>query len=181
MKAKLFLVLSIVVMTTMGFECINDPILVTVNADPISGCVTINPGSGTFNSSTGPINIKSLIPSDYQNKFKKLRVYDVEIKVEHPHPNGTVNGSVFVRFDTQPEIQVLNYNVDYEDLSGGISLRNSGGKITYNAAGFASIVAALSGSTLPTSAVIRATGTGPTITQNLVLCTKMFLQVDAQN
>jgi hypothetical protein len=182
MKAKLFLVLSIVVMTTMGFECINDPITVTVNADLLTGCFKINPGNGSFNDSTTTINIGNLIPSDYRDKLKKIRIYDIRIRVSEPHPNGIVTGSAYYRFIGEPSRRLCGFSGQYEAFSQGVSVLNSGGLITPDPAGFPLLVQKLQNAStiLTQSVVLRGQGTGPVVTQQLTLCVDIYLQVEGE-
>ncbi len=181
MKTKLLLlVLVVVVMTTTGFDCLYDPITVSVDADPISGCATINTGNGSFNSSTGQISVKGLIPSDFRENFQALRIYDVRVSVTHPHPEGIVSGDVYVRFDSQPETRLLRFSGQYETFSAGVSLRNSGGLITYNPVALSSLLSGLTSfNSLPNVAVLRAQGAGPAVTANFNVCMDVFLQVDS--
>lgn len=182
MKAKFFLALIIVAMTTMGFECINDPIIVSVNADLLTGCFKINPGNGSFNDSTSTINIGNLIPSDYRNKLKKLRIYDIRIRVTQPHPNGRVSGSAFYRFVGEPSRRLCGFSGEYETFARGVSILNSGGLITPDASGFPLLVQRLQNvnTILTQSVVLRGQGTGPAVTQPLTLCLDIYLQLDGE-
>lgn len=180
MKTKVILACLVVLLTTTGFECINDPLIVSINADPISGCVAINTGSGSFNSSVTFANLRSIIPSDFADSFTGLRIYDVRVSVTHPHPSGVVSGSVWITLSGGSEQKLLDFSGEYETFSQGVSLVNSGGLITYNKTVLLTLFSNITSvNAIPASAVIRAAGTGPAVTQSFNLCVDVYVQVDA--
>jgi len=180
MKARLFLGAMLVMLMTTGSDCINDPLIVALNVDPITGCFRVNAGNGQFNDQTAPIIIKGLIPSDFSDKLREVRLYDIRIRVTGPYPTGVVNGACYFRFDNQPEQLLMTFSGAYSSYANGVSLLNAGGLATYNPTGLQAFVAALSNvNNLPTQIVLRGQGSGPAVTQNFNLCVDIFIQADA--
>lgn len=178
MKAKLLLSILLVFLTTVGADCINDPIVVAVTIDPIEGCYNVTPGNGSF-SGTTTVTLKNLIPSDFRDKLKGFRVYDVTVKVEGPYPSGNVSGNGYVRFDSGQELHVLSFSGQYSAFANGVSLLNSGGLIS-KGTGFASFLSQISNlNNLPTQATLRGQGSGAAPTQTFSLCIIISLQADA--
>lgn len=178
MKSKLVLFLLLVFLTTVGADCVNDPIVVALAVDPIKGCYPVNTGNGSF-SGTTTVTLKDLIPSDFRDKLKGIRVYDVSVKVEGPYPSGNVSGNGYVRFDSGPELHVLSFSGQYSAFANGVSLLNSGGLIT-PASGFRQFLSQISDlNNLPTQATLRGQGSGPAATQSFSVCIIISLQADA--
>lgn len=182
MKTRLVLALTVVGLMTTGFDCLNDPIIVSVFADSITGTIVINSSSnGQYNQSVTVNNIQDLIPSDYRDAFQGLRVYDIRISVEHPHPDGAVSGGVYIQLGSGAEQSVLTFtNIQYEEISKGVTLSSPG--MSANRAVLNSLFAGITGvSTLPSTARIRAQVTsGPAFSQPLKLTVQVFLQLDAE-
>src|SRR6059036_2458765 len=97
MKTKLLLVAFCVALTTMGFECINDPIIVSINLDTISGCWRVNTGNGSFNDTTDTYFISDYINPSYKDKITALRIYDIIVRVTGPYPTGVATGDGYFR------------------------------------------------------------------------------------
>ena len=179
MKTKLVLAACVIFLITTGFECINSPLIVALNA-PISGCVPINTGNGSFNSSTQPISIIGSIPSDYQNKLAALRISDIRVSVSGNYPSGNVSGTGYFTLPSQPERTLLTFNGPYSSFAAGVSVLNSGGLITINPIGLNALITALSNvNNLPSTITLRGSGSGPAVTQSFNLCLNIALQADA--
>ncbi len=188
MKTKLALAACVVLLVTAGFDCINSPLNVALNLDPVAACSTVSPGNGSFFGSTN-VNLATLIPSSFTNNLRGLRVYDIRVQATGQYPNGVVSGQGFVRFGSDPELQVLSFSGQYSafGVENGVSLLNSGGLVTAGP-GFvafmsriATISAALasnSDTALP-SVTLRGTGSGPANSQTFGVCIKIYFQADA--
>lgn len=81
MKAKLLPLVLLLALSTMGSDCINDPIYVVVNIEGISGVYAINRGDNTFGP---PADCRFIDASDYLSddfsNYKSFRVYDIRIR-----------------------------------------------------------------------------------------------------
>ena len=180
MKTKLVLAACVVLLITAGFDCINSPLNVALNLDPIAGCVAVNPGNGLFNSTSSAISLKGVIPSDYLDKLTTLRISDIRVRVSGNYPNGNVSGTGYFRFDNGVERTLLTFNGPYSSFAGGVSMLNSGGLITYNPAGLQALIGALSNvKNLPSTIVLRGQGSGPAVAQSFNVCLDILMQADA--
>jgi hypothetical protein len=95
MKAKMILATLLVALTTMGFDCVNNDFLVSVNVNGVSGTFQVNRGNGNFDGS------KTILASDYLNpdfsdEIKDVRIYDVQVSSIGPYAGSVVNGTVSV-------------------------------------------------------------------------------------
>ena len=77
MKVKMFFVVLVAALTTLGFECINENLLVSIDIEGITGTYNVNPGDGTFNDCTTITSAQYLDP-DYES-IKDVRVYDIRV------------------------------------------------------------------------------------------------------
>ena len=183
MKTKLLLVALFVALTTMGPDCINDPLIIAVNLDPVTGCWHVNPGDGLFNSTAGPYNVADFIDPSYRDKIEKLRIRDIIVRVTPGFPAGNVSGDGYFGFDTPTaNVLLLHFSGPYSSFAnGGVSLLNPGGLITYDPAGLATLIAAISNvNNLPRTVVLRGVGGGPPVTPpSFDVCCEIYFQADA--
>lgn len=180
MKTKFILAACVVLLTTAGFDCINNPLFIALSLDPIAGCFPVNPGSGSFNNSSGSISIRGLIPSDYVDKLVYIRISDIRVRVSGNYPAGNVSGTGYFRFDSGTERILLTFNGPYSSFANGVSMLNSGGLITYNTTGLQIFIAAISNvNNLPNTIVLRGQGSGPAVTQSFNVCMDILMQADA--
>jgi hypothetical protein len=77
MKSKLLLVALTLALTTQGFECINEDLLVSIDVKGITGTYNVNPGDGQFNDCTTLLSTDYLDP-DFTS-IKDVRIYDIRI------------------------------------------------------------------------------------------------------
>ena len=98
MKTKWLLAALAVSLTTMGFECINEDLLVAVNIKGVSGTYAVNTGSGGFNDCT------TLTAGDYLNPdytdVKDVRISDIKVSVIGTY-NATINNGSSVLVNGQ--------------------------------------------------------------------------------
>lgn len=183
MKTKLLFVALFVALTTMGPDCINDPIIVAVNLDPVTGCWTVNTGNGAFNDSTTinvDLEIKNNIDESYRDKILKLRIYDIIVRVAGPYPTGPVSGDGYFRLPTGGGIHLLHFTGQYADYGAGVSLFDPT-HITPDNAGVQALVNAFSDiNNLPQTITLRGTGGGPAVTQQFQLCCDIKFQAEAK-
>jgi hypothetical protein len=99
MKPKLLLLLAFVlVLTTQGFECINEDLLVSIDIKGITGKYKVNPGDGTFNDST-KVRSNDYLDPGYPD-IKNVRIYDIKVSTSGSY-TGTINiAEVTVRDST---------------------------------------------------------------------------------
>lgn len=95
MKARIVLASLFVALATMGFDCINDSFLVSVNVKGITGKFRVNPGNGSYDDS------KTIQPSDYldvdfSNEIKDVRIYDIHVRTEGTFAGNVNSGTVSV-------------------------------------------------------------------------------------
>ncbi len=180
MKTKIILAACVIIMTTAGFDCINSPLIVALNA-PIAGCVPVNTGNGSFDNTTSAISIIGSIPSDYQNKLAALRISDIRVSVSGNYPTGNVSGTGYFKFNNAATYTtLLTFQGPYSSFAAGVSILNSGGLITVNPIGLNALITALSNvNNLPSTITLRGQGNGPAVTQSFNLCLNISLQADA--
>lgn len=181
MKLKLIIAALFVALATIGFDCINDPLIVSVNLDPIEACWNVNTGPGNFNQTAGPFEIKSFIPSGYEDDVTGLRIYDITVHVHGPHPNGVVSGDGYFRLDGGTEYHLLSFSGQYSSFETDVSVLNPGGLLTIDPAGMTALVTAISDPAhLPNQIVVRGSGTGPAVTQTFQVCCVLKFQASAK-
>lgn len=77
MKTKFVLLALFIAMTTTGFECINENLLVAVNVKGVSGTYAVSSGNGTFANDVTFTAAEYLDP-DFTN-IKDVRIYDIKV------------------------------------------------------------------------------------------------------
>lgn len=105
MKTTLVFIVLLVALTTMGFECINEDLLVSVNVKGITGSYAVNPGNATFNDCTTILSSDYLDP-DYTD-IKDVRISDIKVSTVGSYAGNvvagarvTVNGTDILRLST---------------------------------------------------------------------------------
>ena len=96
MKVKVVLIMLFVAMLTMGFDCINENALVSVNIPGLTGTYNINAGNNAnFNGAV------AILASDYLNlgfdniNLNTTRIYDIRVSTIGSY-SGNVNAQVLV-------------------------------------------------------------------------------------
>ncbi len=97
MKVKMILMLLLVAMTTMGFECVNDDAVFSVNISGISGKYDVPQGSTAVNQ-TWTFNSSQYLGGDY-GTLTNVRIYDIRVTTEGTF-GGTINGSIALNGST---------------------------------------------------------------------------------
>ena len=181
MKMKLTLAALFVALATMGFDCINDPLIVAVNLDPIEACWNVSTGPGNFDQTAGPFKISNFIPSGYEDDVTGLRIYDITVHVKGAHPSGVVTGDGYFRLDGGSEYHLLRFSGQYSAFETDVSVLNPGGLLTIDPAGMSALVAAISDpARLPTQIVVRGSGAGPAVTTTFQVCCVLKFQASAK-
>lgn len=185
MRMKMIIGALFVALATMGFDCINDPLIVAVNLDPIEACWNVNTGSGNFGQTAGPFEIKSFIPSGYEDDITALRIYDITVHVKGAHPSGVVTGDGYFRFpgfaSDSTEHHLLHFSGQYSAFETDVSVLNPGGLLTIDPAGMSALVTAIiDPARLPNQIVVRGSGTGPAVTQTFQVCCVLKFQASAK-
>lgn len=180
MKTKLALAACVILLTTAGFDCINSPLIVALNLDPIAGCIPVNIGNGSFNGTSGAISIKGVIPSDYQDNLIALRISDIRVRASGSYPAGNVSGTGYFKFDNGTEYTLLSFNGPYSSFATGVSMLNPGVLITYSPTGLKALIDGISNvNNLPGTITVRGQGNGPAVTQSFKVCLDIVMQADA--
>ncbi len=177
MKKTMVLVTLLVALTTMGFECINDPIIVSIAMDPISRCYNINAGPDINYTGSATIDPSTLIDDSYEDKIVDARVYDITVQVTGAFTGSVTNG--VVRINGTP---LLTYSGTWADFSTPQSLLGTSPHVIPQAAGIAILINALKQKPLPLitlSSTGTLTGAGvPPVPSGLSVCASIYAQVD---
>ena len=134
MKIGATVAVLLVVLATMGFQCINDSFLISVNLEGLTGTFTINAGTGHFDNSV------IITPSDYLDPsyttYTGVRIYDIKVSTIGTY-GGNVNGTATVN-----GTPVLTFNGSFQYFNTPRSLLTDA-NITRNAAGLNALVNAI--------------------------------------
>ncbi len=95
MKILVLAALTLAAFATLGFSCINEGFLISINLQGISGVYDIQSGDGKFNECTDPIVPNTYLGSYADATVKEARVYDIWISTIGNY-TGNVNGSATV-------------------------------------------------------------------------------------
>jgi len=116
MKARIVLLALIGALLTLGFQCINDSVLISVNLKGITGTFKINPGSGAFDDRV------TVTPNDYVDYSDKdlsnPRIYDIRVST-----TGTYAGNISGRASVNG-VDILAYNGSFTYFNTPRSLLN---------------------------------------------------------
>ncbi len=173
MKTKLILVVLFAALTTMGFDCINDEVSISVNLQGVAGTFVVNPGSNVnLNSCTAPINSSDYLDSDF-GTIGGVRIYDIQVSTIGSYPGSIANGRVTVNGTT-----ILTYSGTWAAFNTPQSLITSP-LITRSPGGVQALVSAI---LARQQIVICGLGTmSQQVTQsNLAIKVEVFGQVDGQ-
>jgi len=172
-----FIVLSalLLMLSTMGSSCINDPFLISVNVDPLTGCYGINSGNGAIDDEID-VDLANLIDGSYVEKVKDARLYDIRVHVTGTYSGGSVTGQAFIN-----DSLLFNFSGTWADFSTPQSLLGRSPHITPQGAGITELVRVLKARPL-TVVTLRATGQAtpspyPSGTQ---FCVEVYAQADAE-
>src|SRR5262245_57716553 len=112
------------VMSTTGSECVNSPIVVTVNLGAISGCFPIVPLDTKWNALSDTMAVRDLIDDNFEDGLLRFRLYDIRMRLANNFPDGPVAGCVLFGFDSaNPEDSLFTFSGQSSDFEeDGISL-----------------------------------------------------------
>ncbi len=161
---------------TMGFNCVNDPFMLSVNL-PISATVNVDQGTTAFNESK-TVTLNDQFDQSYANKFKSYRIYDLRISTIGDF-SGSFSGNVYI--DNTVILTVTNKA--WNDFHTPQSVTGSSNLVQQNAAGVAVLVNKLAqiqnGQTVV--ATLKTTGTiSPAATSGLQVQIELLAQLDAE-
>lgn len=170
MKVKLVLGLLVVALTTMGFDCVNDNALISVNIPGLTGTFRINPGGTSFDE-TVTVHSSDYLDIGFEDyNLNSLRVYDIRVSTIGSFA-GNVTGQVLINGQ-----QLLSYNGPWNSFNTPQSLVTST-LITRNAAGVAALLSAIRNKQ---DVAIRGSGTvSQTVPSGLAVQVEILAQVDA--
>ena len=172
MRTKTILAALFVFLATAGFDCINDPIIVAVNLDPIEVCADVQP-SGSF-SETETFAVNDYVPTSYRDNIKALRIYDITIHVHDAPPTGNVSGSLSF-LDGGAFRSLLTFNGTYADFHDDVSILAQNGPITINQPNLAILINLLTAEGGPPSTLtLRSQGSADPSPSVEVCCVVKF-------
>jgi hypothetical protein len=93
MKILVVAALTLAAFGTLGFSCINEGFIISVNIEGITGTFEINQGNGNF-SNCVTVDSKTYLDVGYDN-LKNIRIYDVRVSTIGSY-TGNVTGTASV-------------------------------------------------------------------------------------
>jgi hypothetical protein len=104
MKILVVAALTLAAFATLGFSCINENFVVSINVEGISGVYDINPGSGSFSECTDPVGPDTYLGAYNDATIRGARIYDVLVSTIGTYSGNvtgtaTVNGVPILAFD----------------------------------------------------------------------------------
>ena len=173
MKTKLLLGIIVVMIPLMGFNCVNDPVVVALNLGSFNATYPINPGT-TSNPYLGSAKIDPTNFYDNSYTLTGASVYDLTVQTIGPDL-GTCSGTVTIS-SGGVTTTLFTYSGPWTGFNTPQSLLTSS-YITKNAAGIAQLIQAVQNKDLITiagSASITATSVpGPAGTCSVVASAKV--------
>lgn len=170
MNVKLVFALLVVALMTMGFDCVNDNVLVSVNVTGITGTFSLQPGGTSFDE-TRTISSSDYLDVGYSDlNLNSFRVYDIQITTIGSF-NGTVNAQVLVN-----GAEILSFSGPWSSFNAPQSLVSSQ-LITRNPTGILTLLNAIRNRQ---DVQIRARGTvSQALPSGLSIRVDVLAQVDA--
>jgi hypothetical protein len=169
MKARIVLIAMVAALLTLGFSCINDNFLISVNLKGISGTYAINPGDGNFNKCITK-NSSDYLDANFSYE-DTVRIYDIQVSTIGTY-TGNVNGTATVNGAT-----ILSFNGPFTYFNTPRSLLNDP-KITRNPAGISALIIAIRNQQPVTLCGVGAATPGPFPAGDSVKI-EVFGQIDA--
>lgn len=141
---------------------------------------------GTNTTFGGIINVKldSLVSSEYKNKIKQGRVYDIKVKAEGDY-SGTVTGLVAIQIGSGDIKQILRFpqtgTANWSVFYSSQSLLNNSPYLSPQPEGINELLRALTTNPLPNIAIstICVLNLAP-VPDNLYVTVEVYLQADAE-
>ncbi len=173
MKAKAVVMLLLIGMMTMGFDCVNDDSLFSVNISGITGTYNVNPGNNTAYSGSVLVTADNYLDIGFDKVvLDKVRIYDILVSTVGTY-GGNVSGTVQVN-----GVQILAYNGSWAAFNTPQSLVTSP-LITRNAAGLTALVTAIRNKQNITLAAGGTVSQAP-VPSGLAVKIEVLGQVDAE-
>jgi hypothetical protein len=178
MKTKIVLVALFVALATMGFDCINDNFLVSVNIKGISGTYPINAGNNpNFSGSTPPIAPSDYLDQNYSDEIKDVRVYDIKVSTIGAYGGNINGGTAQVIVDGLPTT-LMTYNGPWSAFNTPRSLLTDT-LLVRSAGGITALVNAIKSKKAVTLLGFGSVSQTP-VPSGLSVKVEVFGQVDAQ-
>ena len=185
MKAKVagLLLAFTLVMSTTGSECVNSPIVVTVNLGAITGCFPVVPLDTMWNAKSDTMVVRDLIDDNFEDGLLRFRLYNIRMRLTSNFPDGPVSGCVLFGFDSPNATDSLftfsGQSSDFENE--GLSLLDPGNIIHLQQAGLTKFIGALNNiQLLPRTVILESTGTCPSAFVLSQFCVDVYVQADAE-
>lgn len=170
MKMRVVVVALFAALVTMGFQCINENFLVSVNIQGISGTYKINPGNGQFNDCVTK-NAGDYLDQNYKT-FSNARIYDIKVSTIGTY-TGNLNGTATINGTA-----ILSFNGSFAYFNTPRSLLTDP-NITRNPAGINVLVNAINNKQIVTLCGVGAATPGP-FPDGQYVKVEVFGQVDAE-
>ena len=175
MKAMTVILIGVTTaLLTMGFNCVNDPFMLSVNL-PISALINVDQGTTSYNESQS-ITLNDQFDHSYADNIKNYRVYDLRIGTIGDF-SGTFSGYVYI--DNTLILSVNNKS--WNDFHTPQSV--SGGAVQQNPQGLQYLLTKLSQVQSGQTVVVTLKTTGnisPAATVGLQIQIQLLAQLDAQ-
>jgi hypothetical protein len=173
MKAKMVIVALFVALATMGFDCINDNFLVSVNVKGITGKFRVNRGPGSFDD-FATIRASDYLDEDFSSDIKEVRIYDIRVSTQGTFAGNVNSGTVTV--NGSPIVSLVG-STAWSAFTTPQSLLTSS-YINRNGGGVGVLVNAIKSKL---DVTLRGFGSlsGPVTTDSLYVIVEVFAQADA--
>lgn len=106
MKTKMILAALFIALTTMGFDCINNDFVVSVNIQGVTGTFYVNRGNGALFDGSKTFPASDYLNQDFSDEIKDVRIYDVRVSTGGPYTGSISNGTVSV--NGTPILRIVN-------------------------------------------------------------------------
>jgi len=169
-------------LSSVGSSCVNDGVMVSVNLNPIVGRFRL--GTNTTFAGALIVKLDSLISSEYKNKIRQGRVYDLKVRVEGDY-SGAVSGIVAIRIDGDSLKPILRFpksgSANWSVFRTSQSLLERSPYLSPQSEGIDILLRALTTSPMPnvTVATLGTLSVAP-VPDNLYVNVEVYLQADVE-
>jgi hypothetical protein len=137
MKAKIFLMVLFVGLTTMGFDCVNDYLL-AVNIH-VAGTYNVTAGSNPAFNGCSTFRASDYLDQSYET-LKNARIYNITVSTLGSFPGATVSGDIQVKIGAT-RTTILNFSGQWADFNTPQSLVTTTPRITRPSSSSAGLIA----------------------------------------
>jgi hypothetical protein len=181
MKKTTYVLIALMVgLATMGFNCVNDPFVVSVNL-PLVLTYTVNNGNAGSNanfSGSATIALKDQIDPSYLGNLQAARSYDLRVSTIGDFAGNVSNGVVRINNQT-----ILTFAGAWNDFHTPQSVLGSSKLVSPNNVGVQVLLSALAQFRTDQNVTVKLDGSGTITTPypaGLKVQVELLSQVDAQ-